>query len=392
MQRSTPSSPADLPLPVPRARAGVQVLLSLALAALIFGCTRENPDYLDATWLPDKMPLKDRATPPTETAPPPPDQGVPVPDKPALSKPKGVDVLVVVDNSPGMAYAQLWLGRDLANLVADLESLPGGPDYRIGVITTDMGIGTYATANCSSSGDGAKLILSSQCPNTSTGVKYLEGKGNNVNMPIPASQAVACMTKLGEGGCGFERPLTAMRVAISSSAKSFFRKDAALAVIILSNEDDCSAKSNDFFDPDDPSLGPLTSFRCFQFGVTCKEGNPPRDQTVLTDCAPGQTKLHDVNSYFVQYFKTLKPASWLSVLVISGPPHQYADIGIRYVRGTKYWYVKPTCTNMYQSGDPGFRLRAFAKGLNPNGFVHDICVNDYKPAMKALFGGIKAAF
>ena len=392
MSRATPSSPTRPPQPGQWARLQARVLFPLALVTLIFGCTRENPDYIDASWLPDKATLKDGSGPPPETTLPPPDQSIPTPDKPSLSKPKGVDVLVVLDNSPGMAYAQLWLGRDLATLVADLESLPGGPNYRIGVISTDMGIGTYATANCTTSGDNGKLIMSSQCPKTSTGVKYLEGKGNNVNMPIPASQAVACMTKLGEGGCGFERPLTAMRVAVSSSAKSFFRKDAALAVIILSNEDDCSAKDNDFFNPSDPSLGPLTSFRCFQYGVTCKEGNPPRDKTVLTDCAPGQSKLHDVNSYFVQYLKTLKPANWLSVLVISGPPHQYTDIGIRYVRGSKYWYVKPTCTNMYQSGDPGFRLRAFAKGFKPTGFVHDICVSNYKPALKALFGGIKAAF
>ena len=381
MPRHTPPWPDALVLPA---------LILLALS--VWGCTRENPDYIDASWRPDRTIQKDLHAPLPEGTTPPLDMFIPPLDKHVAAKPKGVDVLVVVDNSPGMAYAQLWLGRDLAQLVTDLESLPGGPDYRIGVITTDMGIGAYATANCTNSGDKAKLLMSSQCPKTSTGVKYLEGKGNNVNMPISASQAVACMTKLGEAGCGFERPLMALRTAISSTAKPFFRKDAALAVIILSNEDDCSATSNAFFNPSDSTLGPLTSFRCFQYGVKCKEGNPPRSKAVLTDCAPGQSKLHDVTTRYVKYLKTLKPAKWISVLAISGPPHQYTEIGVKYVRGSQYWVVNPTCTNMYQSGDPGFRLRAFAKGFSPNGFVHDICVSNYKTALKSLFGGIKAAF
>ena len=126
--------------------------------------------------------------------------------------------------------------------------------------------------------------------------------------------------------------------------------------------------------------------------LTCKEGNPPRDKAVLTDCAPGQTQLHDVANRYVKYLKSLKPAGWVSVLAISGPPHQYTEVGTKYVRGSKYWYVKPTCTNMYQDGDPGFRLRTFAKGFKPNGFVHDICVSNYKTAMKNLFAGIKKAF
>jgi len=355
-------------------------------------CTRENPDYVDTIWSPDSAPPRDITKPLFEGAVPVPDQFVPPPDQKIVAKPKGVDVLVVVDNSPGMSYAQLWLGRDLATLVTDLESLPGGPNYRIGVISTDMGIGAFATANCSSTGDNGALIMSPHCPKTSTGVRYLEGKGNNVNMPIPASQAVACMTKLGDGGCGFERPLGSMRAAMAASAKSFFRPDAALAVIIISNEDDCSASNNNFYDPSDPSLGPLTSYRCFQFGATCKEGTPPRSKTVLTDCAPGQGKLHDVTVKYVNYLKAYKPANWISVLVISGPPHKYTEVGTKYVKGSKYWYVKPTCTNAYQQGDPAFRLRAFARGFKPNGFVHDICVNDYKPAMKNLFNGIKAAF
>ncbi len=365
----------------------------LALAVLAGACTRENPDYVDANWLPDKgVSLPDQITPWPEGSVPPPDQTVLPPDLAPPSKPKGVDVLLVVDNSPGMAYAQLWLGRDLATLVTELESLPGGPNYRIGVITTDMGIGNHATAGCSQKGDNGQLILSKHCPKTVNGVKYLEGKGNNVNMPIPASQAVACMTKLGENGCGFERPLSAMRAAASLTSKSFFRKDAALAVIIISNEDDCSARTNDFFNPSDPSLGPLSSFRCFQFGVKCKEGNPPRSKTTLTDCGPGQSKLHDVTKTYVNYLKGLKPAGWVSTLVISGPPHQYTEIGEKYSSGYKYWYVKSSCQNMYQSGDPGFRLRAFFKGFKPNGFVHDICLSDFKPALKNLASGIKKAF
>jgi len=52
---------------------------------------------------------------------------------------------------------------------------------------------------------------------------------------------------------------------------NFMRKDAYLAVIILTDEDDCSAPTNStLFDPTQTTLaselGPLTSYRCFQFG------------------------------------------------------------------------------------------------------------------------------
>lgn len=368
------------------------VFLALLAATALWGCTRVNQGYEDDSWTPDRHQTGDRSAPGDGDMRIAQDHNVPLPDKPSTAKPVGVDVLVVVDNSPGMEYAQLWLGRDLAHLISGLESLPGGPNYRIGVVSTDMGIGTYATANCTKHGDNGTLQWPGDCPLPANGVRYLQGYKNNVNTPVSADEAVACMTRLGVGGCGFERTLEAVRTSLSSGAKGFIRGKAALAVIILSNEDDCSAKQDSFYDPSDPLLGPLNSYRCFQFGVTCAEGNPPLYKTTLTNCSPGQDKLHVMESRYVSFLKSLKPDGWVSVLVISGPPQKYTEVNEKHSNGYKYWEVESTCTNKYQSGDPGFRLRAFAKSFGGRGFVHDICINNYKTAMTNLFNGIKAAF
>src|SRR5439155_4347552 len=46
---------------------------------------------------------------------------------------------------------------------------------------------------------------------------------------------------------------------------------ANLAVIVLSDEDDCSALGPALFDANRSDLGPLNSFRCFRFGVQCDQ-------------------------------------------------------------------------------------------------------------------------
>src|SRR3990167_8457413 len=62
----------------------------------------------------------------------------------------------------------------------------------------------------------------------------------------------------GGGGCGFEPPLAAMRAALGPLAANagFLRPDAALAVLILADEDDCPVASPTFFAPAPPPPPP----------------------------------------------------------------------------------------------------------------------------------------
>ena len=92
----------------------------------------------------------------------------------------------------------------------------------------------------------------------------------------------------GRSGCGLEHQIASAAIAlgfggtIPASNVGFLRPDAFLAVVFITNEDDCSAP------PDTPlfdiasgttlasPLGPLSSFRCNEFGHLCGGVMPPR--------------------------------------------------------------------------------------------------------------------
>ncbi len=90
--------------------------------------------------------------------------------------------------------------------------------------------------------------------------------------------AFSTMASLGASGCGFEQHLRAAQVALDEHPANvgFRRPDAALVVVVLAEDEDCSAGSTALFSPD-ASLGPFGSFRCFRYGVTCDVGGATPD-------------------------------------------------------------------------------------------------------------------
>jgi hypothetical protein len=361
--------------------------LTLSLA-LLAACTVKNPGYIPAEGGPPSDLTSDQPASDSDLGPRTdarPESQLPP------QKPKGVDVLIVVDDSPGMSYGQAWLARDIEALTAALDALPGGPSYRVGVVSTDLGVGTFANSNCSASGDAGKLLLRPVCPVPSGGVKYVQRVGSALNVSGTVKDAIGCMVQLGQDGCGFEQPLEAMRVALTANT-SFLRPDAALAVIFLTNEDDCSAKSAALYDPGDTALGPYSSYRCFQYGVLCSGQKPPLEPTVLQACKPGGTWLWEVKPRYVDFLRGLKPQGWLSVLVLAAQPLKLTEVAQNTYRGNTYYLVKPACTSTSLTGDPAFRLQELVDQLATQGLFSSICAVSYVPALKGLATRIQAAF
>lgn len=364
------------------------VLLSLPFAVGLWGgCTRANPDFVGgATDTAPRLDARPRGDGRFDVGRPP-DLGRT--DKGGPGKPKGVDVLVVVDNSAGMGYPQQWLAQDIDTLIDGLNSLPGGANYRIGVTTTDMGIGAFANAGCTASGDNGELTVPPQCPKPQSGVRYVERVGTAVNVPTSVDQAVSCMIReQTTEGCGFEQPLKAMKAALSGSNPGFLRSDAALAVVILTNEDDCSAASNQLYSLQDTSLGPYTSYRCFQHGMLCNGVKPPLQATVLTGCAPGQNWLHVVATEYGESLKKLRPAGWVSVLVLAGPPQKTVTVEQVY----SAYGVAESCAAGGVEGYPAFRLEQFVAYFGSYGGFTSICDASYRPALQSLLLRIQSAF
>jgi hypothetical protein len=196
-----------------------------------------------------------------------------------------VDLLFVIDDSPSMLDKQ----TNLKNSFPSFLSVFGAamPNVHIGVITTDMGslgaddaspgpgIGS-GPGMCSGTGkDGALQTFGSSLV---TSGKYIIDENGTKNYTGSITAAFASIASAGANGCGFEQPLAAIRRAFENVANAgFVRASARLAIIVLSDEDDCSMAHSTILTSDPTMYGPLQSFRCTRFGVTCDVGGTTTD-------------------------------------------------------------------------------------------------------------------
>ncbi len=295
-----------------------------------------------------------------------------------------VDLLFVVDNSGSMAHEQKNLSQNFPKLMKALDKAM--ESYRVGVISTDLGAGGFALPSCAGKGDAGKLQTKPRVPGcTAASAAWIEAspKGSNVAGGDVAG-AFSCVASLGTGGCGFEQPLEAAHLALKPGTNpGFLRKDAALALVFISDEDDCSASNATLFDPfqnkiSDP-MGPLSSFRCFDFGVTC-DVNDRTKTGPRKGCKPSKSSnyLHPVDRYLKQ-LKQLKPAGQVVVSAIVGPsgPVEVAHQG-------HLPSLKPSCTSTAGNAFPAVRLGHFVDAFGKRGATHSICSGDFSPALDAL--------
>lgn len=206
---------------------------------------------------------------------------------------RDLDVLFVYDDSAGSVFINGWpTGGPLWTLPERWDGR--APNLHVGIISQDMGAGSYEITACDDSQDGR---LQNQPRGACAGpsdpyiIDVDDGQGGRVrNYTGTLDETFGCIDRLGIDGCGFEQPLAALRRAIDGSQPhnaGFLRDDAALVIVIVMDEDDCSVVNPALFDPDDSSLGPLSSFRCFEYGVTCHEGDPdPRQPGPRASCEP----------------------------------------------------------------------------------------------------------
>jgi hypothetical protein len=228
-----------------------------------------------------------------------------------ISPERAVDILFMVDNSPSMDPKQEALARAFPKMLESLQMLPGGlPDLHIGVISSDMGAGaTEAGGNCSvllgnegilwgndlnadPSKDNNQFATVRKLKNAAgadgcgmnSGTRWIEdllsADGTRTkNYKGDLSDVFSCLAKgVGVNGCGLEHQLQSVRVALNPANTinpqnfKFLRPKAYLAVVLVSDEDDCSADPN--MDTNDGmffprNLGDTASLRCAARGHVC---------------------------------------------------------------------------------------------------------------------------
>lgn len=139
-----------------------------------------------------------------------------------LADSSAVDILLVVDNSPGMAPNQLAFAEAMPALVNRLNAVDG-LDWRAGVISTDLA--DQGVPQTGATGGDCPANLPSFVERSTPG----------------AALALGCNVLLGQEGSEFEQGLEAARRAIEGGA-GFLREDARLVIVFFSDEDDCTAQ------------------------------------------------------------------------------------------------------------------------------------------------------
>jgi len=310
---------------------------------------------------------------------------------------KDVDVLFVVDNSNSMAEEQQNLAQNFPKFIQKLEQ--AGLSYHVGVVSSDVGAGNYGLPSCElAGGDGGKLwnnpMVAGCYPPKDPWISKVNGVTNLTGGDV--TSAFSCIAQIGTGGCGFENTLESARRALDPALNvnpGFVRKDAALAVVFLTDEDDCSAQKPQLYDSNQSSLtdplGPLTSFRCFEFGVKCDIN----DRTVAgprKSCQPDYDWLYKVADYGT-FFKGLKPPGRMMLAAIAGP-EQPVEVGMDGQNPV----LKPSCQSVNGKAAPAIRIKALMDSLGAYGLFNmgqdasgnqvpvDICSNDFSPALSFL--------
>ena len=313
------------------------------------------------------------------------------------NKIKDVDVLFVVDNSNSMAQEQQNLAQNFPKFIQKLDQ--AGLGYHVGVVSSDLGAGNYGLPSCEvAGGDGGKLLsqphIAGCTPPSDPWISKVNGTSNVPGGDVAA--AFSCIAQIGTGGCGFESTLESARRALDPTLNAnpgFIRKDAALAVILLTDEDDCSAQKTSLFDPNQSSLtdplGPLTSFRCFEFGVSC-DINDRTKVGPRQGCQPDFDWLFKVDDYRT-FFQGLRPPGRVMLAAIAGPD-QPVEVGL----DAQNPVLRPSCQSSNGMAVPAIRIKALMDAFGPLGYFNkgrdasgkeidvDICSSDFSPALSLL--------
>ena len=284
-----------------------------------------------------------------------------------LTPPK-LDILFVVDNSGSMAQEQASLAANLPGLLDQVAASAGAvPDLHIGVVSSSVGIGDFSCQGCNYGGDRGLLQVTPRIDGCSppTGHFIEDAPGGEVNYSGTLADTFSCIALLGTAGCGFEQHLESMKQALDGSNPGnagFLRDDAMLAIVILADEDDCSAADPSVFDTHqchvtDP-LGAFEGFRCTEFGVICDGANLDRNPDEYSDCSPRTDSYMADPAGYVAFLTSLKGGeSWrVFAAVIAGPTSPFAVV----LDSNEDPRLAPSCSSAMGKADPAVSLASFA--------------------------------
>ena len=325
-----------------------------------------------------------------------------------------VDILFVVDDSGSMAEEQSNLVSNFPTFIQRLEEYRTSNDtqldYRVGVTSTSRsglslsgsltmkmgGAACNAGDACGGGGDACECpgLGFGECSDDCPDACYCEPAGSTFPIPpescngeggelIPPSGAAhpwidgpgpdvaAAFTDtatLGTGGCSLEMPLYAVEHALSPSMQSapgganegFLRPDALLMLILITDEDDCSAD--------------IDSLRA----DTVIDMNHPLASASSTDsgCTDGSGAENDA-------------ADWI-------PLQHSLDFLDGLVGARSHWAAavvagETSCSSAFGDAYTAHRLLRFVEMAGDNAVFGDICAGDLSGALDDALAALQVA-
>jgi hypothetical protein len=196
---------------------------------------------------------------------------------PVDPEPLLVDLLFVIDDSGSMAEEQAALAAQFPVMVevlvtGDLDR-DGRPDVQpvsdlqVAVVTTNLGSAGFELGGCqirpNNGSDGVHRTRAggAGCPGMVP--SFLRFRPELMRPDMFVSE-FGCVARVGTSGCGLEQPLEAALKAVlpagvlsflegdahrDGANAGFIRDDAVLAVVLVSDEDDCSVADPELFNP-----------------------------------------------------------------------------------------------------------------------------------------------
>jgi hypothetical protein len=331
---------------------------------------------------------------------------------------RNVDILFMIDDSSSMRLAQDNLRRSLPAFLTRLQDPPGLPNVHIAVVSQDMGAGDGSVSSCNSTG-GKNGVFQYTAQGTCTatnleaGATYISYVGGVANYTGNVADVFSCIAALGETGCGYEHQFAAILRALGADGQpapaenqGFLRTEAYLAIIMLTNEDDCSERPGvKLFDTASNTnlasqFGPPANFRCNEFGHMCDSGSgtyahpgrvaPNNDQAasvMYQSCRSNEEENYLLSVRdTAERIKALKSdPSQVAVVSIQGPTAPYTvmwrnpgTVDTSCGAASCPWpAIAHTCTAPDGSfADPGVRTSELVRAFGANGLELSICASD----------------
>ncbi|MEX1367576.1 MAG: vWA domain-containing protein [Nannocystaceae bacterium] len=377
-----------------------------------------------------------------------------------LSVNRDVDILFVIDNSRSMAQEQATLARNFGPLIERLTAVEA--NYRIAVTTTDAGHlhcsgndgGNYKLRSCRRRAEDFRTTggddyfdeaCASVCAHEEIGIlptstfqdptprerPWIESINGVTNLAdeVDPVEAFQCFGPQGVTGCGFESPLEAMRLGLlqagdeRSEEYGFMRPGAILAVVIVTDEADCSARYGQVTDPWDvqdgsralwsptnAAEGRLTSEVCWFAGVQCEQSPDGTQECWAVDKAAdgseatneAEAVLHPLDRYTELLTQLeadkqkINPEQELLVAVLSGVPTTYDGGRIPYTQGVDEQFrldhgIGAGCESANGKAAPPVRLAELADAFRTEETdvnLYSVCKEDYSDAMSSIADAI----